>query len=168
MNKLSFKMKHPGKVKFFHPSKNGNLTVDDVASASKKVFTWACNANHEWQYSAQEMGKSKGCPYCTHARPSPEYNFATLHPAIASDWHPTKNHGKLPQDYLPQSGFKAVWSCKKNKTHIYRMRIADRTRNGDGCPYCSGRRISQGYNLLTEHPVIAAFVPSSSEGWCAI
>lgn len=94
-----------------------------------------------------------------------ENSLSYCHPEIAKEWHPIRN-GKLTPDKVSKSARKEVWwlgSCG----HEWKMNIGDRTRKegvrkdgkhikGQGCPYCSSKRILVGYNdLQTTNPELA-------------
>ena len=69
------------------------------------------------------------------------------------DWEKNNEIGHNPQCMLPGSNKKAWWKCKNG--HTWQAVIATRT-NGVGCPYCSNRRVWQGYNdLETTHQHLA-------------
>ena len=81
-------------------------------------------------------------------------DLASQFPDIAAEWHPTKNGLLTPCGVYKGSAIKAYWLC--SKSHEYMARIADRTKDHTGCPYCAGRKVLPGYNdLLTINPNIA-------------
>ena len=86
-----------------------------------------------------------------------EYNLAKMHPAIAEQWHPTKNLPLTPSDVMPGSNKKVWWICSKNQDHEWESLINNRTSrtNGTGCPYCSGNRVGEDNNLAVRYPEIA-------------
>ena len=51
------------------------------------------------------------------------------------------------------SDYIAWWICEYG--HSYKSRIANRTTNNHGCPYCSGRLAGYGNDLKTLYPEIA-------------
>ena len=55
---------HPELAKEWHPTKNGNLTVNDVSVSSNKKVWWKCNKGHEWQAIIGNRHKGNGCPIC--------------------------------------------------------------------------------------------------------
>ena len=80
--------------------------------------------------------------------------FLSEYPEIASEWHPTKNGELKPDKVTYGSNKKVWWLCPKD--HSYDAIISDRTRkNPRGCPQCSGRRVSEGNDLLSLFPKIA-------------
>ena len=80
-------------------------------------------------------------------------DLETLRPLIAKQWHPTKNGSLKPNQVSLHSQKKVWWKCSKD--HEYQQTIDKKVR-GDGCPYCSNRKVLAGYNdLKTLHPNIA-------------
>jgi len=54
----------------WHPTKNGDLTPNDVTAGSNKKVWWKCEQGHEWRaviYSRCKV-KSLGCPICNQGR----------------------------------------------------------------------------------------------------
>lgn len=46
------------------------------------------------------------------------------------------------------------WRCEKG--HSYRVIIAQRVQQGNGCPYCANRKVLVGFNdLATVQPLVA-------------
>ncbi len=72
-------------------------------------------------------------------------NLATLFPKIAKQWHPTMNGNITPEKVSAHSNKKFYWIC--NKGHSFDATPDKRVR-GSGCPYCSNRRLLQGFNDL--------------------
>jgi glutaredoxin len=66
---------NPELVAEWHPTKNGNLTPQDVTFGSKRVVHWMCSKGHEWSTRVKDRTYSKkptGCPYCHKATSYPE------------------------------------------------------------------------------------------------
>ena len=80
-------------------------------------------------------------------------NLKIKFPRIASEWDYEKNE-KLPQDFKPQSNKKAWFVCKEK--HSFETVIAKRTNRGDGCPYCSGRKVGYGNDFESNYPKLAS------------
>lgn len=84
-----------------------------------------------------------------------ENDLATVAPLIAAEWNYEKNGDLTPSQIARASGKEVWWKCEKG--HEYQMRVLNRTAQGQGCPYCSGKRVLPGYNdLLTTNPTLAA------------
>lgn len=138
----------------WHPRKNGALQPDGVTNFSNRKAWWLCQKGHEYQaVIGSRTGRGASCPYCSGKRPSEDNNLFANYPAIASEWHPTLNDGQTPSNFTKASNKKVWWLCPKG--HEYQAIISNRTRKGQGCPYCSGRRVSSENNLETLYPNLA-------------
>lgn len=122
----------------WHPEKNGGISAGDVSVFSNYNAWWRCKNGHEWQTSVEARAKqNSGCGYCSgHHLVTGENDLMTLFPEVASEWD-YGNNDKAPGDYKPTSPDKVSWVCKKG--HKWVAKIENRTRRGQGCPYCSGR-----------------------------
>ena len=122
----------------------------------KKVW-WTCSKGHDWQAEVKTRNAGTGCPYCSGKRAiNGENDLQTINPYLANEWNSEKNNGLTPMDVLPNSGKKVWWRC--NKGHEWQARIADRN-NGNGCPFCSGKKVLKGFNDLQ------TVNPSLTEEW---
>jgi ABC-type transport system substrate-binding protein len=61
------------------------------------------------------------------------------HPAIAAEWHPTKNGSLTPDQIVAGSHKKAWWKCPIGPDHEWWAYCYTRTSGRGGCPYCAGR-----------------------------
>lgn len=141
----------------WHPTKNGDLTPFDVSAGSGKKVWWLCEKGHEWQAQiCSRSKKSQGCPYCSGRRPIPgETDLATLKPAVAAEWHPTKN-GSLTPDQVSCFTHKEAWWLCPACGHEWKSSISNRSC-GNGCPRCSGKVLIVGANDLgSQNPELAA------------
>ena len=59
---------NPELAKEWHPTKNKNLTPNDVTQYSNKKVWWICKRNHEWSATVANRTYGKGCPYCSGRR----------------------------------------------------------------------------------------------------
>jgi hypothetical protein len=141
----------------WHPTKNGNLTPNDVVPGSEKQVWWQCHedAAHVWKIRVADRSKGTGCPYCSGRRATAENNLSVAYPDIASEWHPTKNGDVSPSDVTPNSDKHVWWQCSKDSSHVWESIIGNRTRLGRGCPYCAGQRVTPSNNLAAAFPEIA-------------
>ena len=62
----SLKTTSPELAKEWHPTKNGNLTADEVVSRSHQKIWWRCQKDfsHEWRSEIKSRFYGRGCPYC--------------------------------------------------------------------------------------------------------
>jgi hypothetical protein len=161
-SETSLQALYPQIAKQWHKTKNGKLRPCDLTSRSGKKVWWHCNRgpDHEWQASPGDLVAQKHrCPFCAHRRLSVTNSLQAMFPKIARQWHREKNGEVLPKDVYPFAQQKAWWTCPKNKEHVYEARIANRTANNSGCPYCDGRRI-----IAKENSLKARF-PDIAKDW---
>jgi hypothetical protein len=169
---------YPELVADWHPTKNGDLTPQDVrAGAQAKVWWKHSDPNcvdpegYEWEAVCDRVVTTakKGnqpCPACNGMGVVVGVNdLATTHPEVAADWHPTKNDF-LPTEVKATKGRVRVWwkhadpDCNVEGGHEWEALITNRTGRGSGCPACAknGSRFAvKGLNdLATVHPDLAA------------
>ena len=133
--------------------KNGDATPDNTSYGSTKKIWWKCNKGHEWQVPVNTRTSfNTGCPYCSGRYAIPGINdLATTSPELAAEWNYEKNNIK-PNEIMGRSGKKVWWCCPLG--HEYEAIVCDRVK-GNGCPYCAGKRILEGFNdLATRCPDI--------------
>lgn len=139
----------------WHPTKNGALTPDGVTTGSHKLVWWQCKKGHAWQATVKSRVEGCGCPVCANRAIIPGINdLATTEPALAAQWHPTKNGALTPRDVVAGTLRRVWWRCDKG--HEWQAAVASRV-NGAGCPVCAGKVIVPGENDLAAcFPAIAA------------
>jgi len=154
----------------WHPKKNRKLTPDDVLPGSTRRVWWKCpyGEDHEWRAAIGSRtgsgGNGRGCPFCAGQRTSLDYNLAEFFPEIASQWHPRLNKRLTAREVTPYSRRRVWWQCPEDSGHQWDMAVVQRTRRGDGCPYCSGRRLTPERSLAHLYPEIAAQWHPSKNG----
>jgi hypothetical protein len=115
----------------------------DVAAYDNRDYFWTCSNGHSWQASPANRRKGTACPYCKGKLPVVGINdFGTICPAVAAQWHPSKNGDSLPQHFLPNSHENVWWKCEDG--HEWKASIESRTR-GARCPICSNRQVRHRY-----------------------
>ena len=171
----SLKEKYPEIAAQWHPTKNGELTPEEVAPTSNKKVWWYLpyddpvteeHFDFEWEaIIANRTSRESGCPYLTNQAIWPGYNdLATKYPEIAAQWHPTKNGTLTPKEVAPGSGKKAWWYLPYDDPETgehfdfeWEAIIESRTLKNGGCPYLTNIAVWPGYNdLATKYPEIAA------------
>ncbi|MBX9923170.1 MAG: DEAD/DEAH box helicase family protein [Rhabdochlamydiaceae bacterium] len=142
----------------WHPTKNGTHLPNEVTVGSSRKVWWKCSngLDHEWEAVVHKRtSRGDGCPYCSGQKLSKSNSLATLHPDLASQLHPTKN-GELSAETLIAGSHKKVWwQCSKISDHKWEAVVHKRTSRGNGCPYCSGQKLSKSNSLATLYPDIA-------------
>ena len=129
----------PNLASQWHPTKNGKLTPYDITSGSSKKVWWKCDKgdDHEWEVSPDSRNSfDSGCPICSGKIIVRSNSLFKLYPLIANEWHPTKNGDLTPHSVGKGSKIDAWWQCSKDKKHIWKTNIGNRTRLSSGCPYC--------------------------------
>ena len=146
----SLKDEYPELASEWHPTKNGNLTPEQVTAGSHKVVWWkqpydapetGRHFDFEWRASvADRVLNGHGCPYLSGKAVCPGYNdLATKEPEIASELYDIKNHGMKADNIFAYSKRKFWWKCSKCG-HIWRAAVDKRTVRGSGCPHCLQHR----------------------------
>ena len=148
--------KNPALAAQWHPTKNGQLTPQEVSTGSSRKVWWICEKGHEWQATIASRSAGAGCPVCANRRIIPgENDFATTNPELAAQWHPTKNGALTPQIISHGYDRKVWWLCSRG--HEWRASPTTRVKMGAECPICSNYLALAGYNdLATTHPLVAA------------
>jgi len=154
---MSLASKFPKIAKEWHPTKNKDLTPNEVAPYSSKKAHWVCERGHVWAtvISSRTL-RNTGCPECFKQRQrllktgysskaTPKNNLQVSYPGVAKEWHPTKNKDISPKEIAPYSSKKAHWLCEKG--HEWEVPVFSRTRSKTKCPYCLGRKPSSKHNL---------------------
>lgn len=152
----SLATKFPNLIEEWNTKKNGSLTPDDVVAGSNKKAWWICKKGHEWKASigARTGPNGTGCPVCSGNKTIKETSLAAIRPEIAAEWHPTKNKDLSPEQISPQTSKKVWWQCLKNPEHVWKTGVSNRF-NGNGCPYCSGRKVTKQTSLLALNPELS-------------
>lgn len=125
---------------------NGDWLPETVTRGSHKKAWWRCLAGHHWQAEIKSRASGMGCPYCSNQRVLPGYNdLRTKMPALADQWHPTKNGALAPERITAGSNRKVWWQCARG--HTWAATISSRV-HGSGCPSCAKKRVEAGENDL--------------------
>jgi len=149
----------------WHPTRNGDLKPEDTAEFASRIVWFNCRAaGHEWSAKVgNRTALGQGCPVCAGQKVLPGVNdMETTSPALAAEWHPSRNGHLTPRDVFRSTARKFWWLCSLG--HAWEASANSRS-NGSNCPYCSGQRILVGYNdLATVQPGIAVEWDSERNG----
>ncbi len=141
----------PELAKEWDYEKNKDVTPDSIVAYYSKKVWWKCRkCNQSWQASPNARSKS-GCPYCSNTRISKGHNdLESNYPDLIKEWDYERNTSISPSQVPAGSEKKAWWKCQKG--HSWEATINSRAR-GNGCPYCSNKKVLPGYNdLFTTNP----------------
>lgn len=145
----------------WHPTKNGNLTAQQVTVKSSKKVWWLGSCGHEYEAKiANRTGLKSNCPVCSGRTVLPGFNdLATLNPQVAAQWHPTKN-GDLTAQQVTVGSAKNVWWLGECG-HEWEDSLSHR-KQGRTCPQCSYHNYSSNpENEIYEH--ILTYYPKASK-----
>lgn len=143
----------------WHPTRNRRLGPGNVMPHSSRKVWWQCrkDATHAWR--ARMLDRTKvpptGCPACSNHMVTPENSLAARAPAVAAEWHPTKNGRLRPDHVVAGTARKVWWQCQINPKHVWRAVVCSRTNQGVGCPVCANRLVTPDNCLSTLQPELA-------------
>lgn len=155
-NRLS--LAFPGVAAQWDYTKNFPLTPDKVSVGSTKRVWWVCDKSHSWSTmvcNRASKNNKTGCPYCTNQKVLPETSLSSRFPELIKFWDYDKNKVN-PGNIFPGTVKKFWWLCEKG--HSYEMSPNNKTNAfyKRGCPYCSGRRLSDDNRLSVLFPVLVS------------
>lgn len=128
--------KHPHLLTEWNVGKNGE-PPSTLSEFSNEPADWVCSMGHSYSSRISKRAQGQGCPVCSGKVVLIGGNdLASLNPAVAAEWHPTKNGLLRPDQFTANSGVKVWWVCEKN--HEWKTVIASRNA-GRGCHLCSSR-----------------------------
>lgn len=142
----------------WHPTRNGDVSPQDVLPQTNSRFWWKCSEgdDHEWEaYLPHRTADGQTCPFCRGCRPDSTTSLAAVNPELAKEWHADLNGDWAPAHVLPYAKARAWWKCPQGTDHVWEATVASRSY-GKGCPFCAGKRPSEGYNLAVCNPDVAA------------
>lgn len=159
------KVKYENSLEYFSQVNNMNYLLDEfssknellpreVSTGNTKPVWWICpECNSEYDMGTYYRTKMKcNCPYCAGKRVNHTNSLADNNPLISLEWNYSKNSGITPKEFTHSSSKKVWWLCSKG--HEWKTAINNRTNNGNGCPYCAGRKVGNDNNLTLTHPQI--------------
>lgn len=143
---------------------NGALTPETVSYGNGKKVWWRCEKGHTWQAVISSRSGGKGCPVCSGRMVAAGVNdLASVYPALAAQWHPSKNGKLTPQEVTSASNKRVWWKCPRG--HEWQTAVYSRTQDFTDCPYCTNRKVLAGFNdLATVQPRLAALWHPSLNG----
>jgi len=147
---------HPNIAAEWHPS--NTLPLEEATYGSDYKALWLCSkCEQTWRGTVWNRSNcSIRCPYCSGRKAIPGISdLYTLWPDLAKELHTTRNDTQLLKELVANSSKKVWWICPIG--HEWDCSVVNRTKKGQDCAYCSGKRILAGYNdLETLAPIVAA------------
>ena len=140
----------------WHPTKNGDMTADDLPIGSHNKVWWKCpeGPDHEWPTTPSKR-QAQGCPFCGSRRLSVTNSLSAKAPELARWWHPTKNGEVRPQDVMKGSGKKVWWKCPVADDHEWQAPPGNQEATRAKCPFCRNLYVSADNSLESLYPVTA-------------
>ena len=125
--------------------KNGDKNPNSIQYGCGIKVWWKCDKGHSFETTPNARTcKNAGCPYCSGKKVLKGFNdLLTTDPELAIEWDYEKNNIIFPDEISKGSNKKVWWKCPKG--HSYQAIIGNRTK-GEGCPYCSNRKVLSGFN----------------------
>lgn len=146
LNALS--VMNPSLAKEWHPRLNGDVTPDEIAVNSNRIFWWLCSrCGYSWRSACKTRNlQQTQCPAChQHRRQTMEFyikkevsqSLAQKLPQICHQWHDEKNAPLQPTDVGKYSQKQVWWRCHHCQ-HEWLASVISRTRTQKGrvCPNC--------------------------------
>lgn len=142
----SLKFVKPKLSEEWNINKNNGLLPENVSANSELFVWWKCKkCSNEWQATVHERNRGwRNCIKCK--------SLGFNNPALAKEWHHSKNKSITPFDVTYASNKEYWWIC--NKGHEYLTSIHSRNK-GSGCPYCSGHKLHEINSLATINPQLS-------------
>lgn len=123
-----------------------NARIEDVKLLEKMRF-------YKGLQSFTEESRYKEYLHCSISARI-EDSLGAKRPDLSIEWHPSKNYPLEPCNVSKGSHIIVWWQCKTHPDHVWEASIKSRAL-GNGCPYCSGRRVSSKNALSVMAPHIA-------------
>ena len=141
-----------------HP--DSDTKANEIMAGSGRKLLWLCKRGHTWRGAVASRNNGAGCPYCSGHRVLPGFNdLATVNPELAAQVHPDSD--TKANEIMAGSGRKLLWLCDRN--HRWKASVISR-KNGNNCPYCSGREPVVGKtDLATVNPKLAREISPNSK-----
>ena len=156
----SMRATNPELSEEFHPTKNGDLTPDNIIASTGKKLWWRCReCENEWENTGSHRAKrGQSCPACSNKAIHSDGRNSMLrtHSKIAAEFHPSKNNPHTTRSLVAGTNRKLWWVCNQCENE---WQAAGATRaEGHGCPSCSRTSVhSDGRNSMRKtHPELAA------------
>lgn len=141
-----------------------SMATKVTRGTSSKRLQWKCKKGHTWTASPNmRTGKGiSGCPVCHGSIVLAGANdIGTTHPHIASELVDQTVRTRL----VAGSNVRVEWKCEKG--HRYTSTPDKRISRKQGCPYCVGKRVMQGFNdVATTRPDVARSFADKSLARC--
>jgi hypothetical protein len=154
------KNSHPNLFKQILPEKNPGINLDRLTKGNDKKLTFLCenstpeNLHYYDQCLDRKInGNTLVCLYCN--------SFGHNFPHLLERWDYELNVGVDPFKVAKYDNKKYHFICKKpleygRPVHKYSNTLNHIAQRGDGCPYCSSKRVDYLNSLAFKNPQLAS------------
>ncbi len=126
--------------------KKNKIDPHYVSASSNKLAWWICSLGHSWKACVNDRNRGAKCPVCSNKKLLIGYNdLETKNPKLAKEFDLAKN-GIKPSQILFGSNKRVWWLCSSG--HSWSQKVMQRNNRGDGCPFCSNKKVQKGFNDL--------------------
>lgn len=136
---------HPFIAADYERAGTNPVPASEVIPGTTATADFACGTcGYRWSTAVcQRTRAGQGCPACFGSAVTPTNNLAVRYPELLEEWH--LDNTIQPTELRPASTQLVLWSCKKNRSHVWWAKPADRTRKdfGTGCPHCDSSGVSK-------------------------
>mgnify|MGYP000906751713 CR=1 FL=1 len=154
---------NPKLAKEWHPTKNVELTPNEVTTGSNRKAWWLGKCGHEWNSSIKNRVIGQSCPYCSNKKLLIGFNdMWTTNPQLASQLADPEDGYK----YMQSSSKKVDWKCNSCKSKISQKLISTINKQGLSCSKCcDGKSLPEKvmFNLLKYLDIY--FIPEKIFYW---
>ncbi len=146
------KTTHPMLAAEFDLARNYPSTPETLVAGVRKKLWWLCPLGHSYEAAGYSRVTGTGCAFCINKRVLTGFNdMATTHPELAAEFDHSRNQGVAPTEINAGTFKKLWWLCDQG--HSYVSPGVKRVGEGAGCPYCSNKRVIEGFNdMATRAP----------------
>ncbi|GHV96686.1 hypothetical protein AGMMS50293_30060 [Spirochaetia bacterium] len=152
----SLAVRFPEIAKQVHLALNNEIEINTIPYSSHLKIWWKCDQgfDHIWQATINSRtSMNLGCPICSGYKVTKSNSLSFVFPELALEWDYEKN--EMNPDHIYCRSSKVVWwKCPEGDDHRWKAQIKSRA-NGNGCPICSGRKVTKSNSLATKYPEIA-------------
>lgn len=160
---------YPRLLKIFHPDKNGDLDLHQINNGTTLAIWWLCpDCGSEWK---TRQPRNAGCRPCATKRralamttPQPGESLADLYPAVAAQWHPTKNCDLLPS-HIKETHTAAVWWLCPDCGRSWEVSPRNRIGGGAGCRRCASQTAARKRKMPKPGESLAEKFPELIAEW---
>ncbi len=146
--KKTFEDVRPDLAKYYRPELNDEQLMNEHTIFSQRIVM-CCDVCGEIQNRiiSQYTRKNRSEFLCGHCN-SLGVNF----PELLKEWHPTKNGDIDPFKISKYTHTRIWWKCAKG--HEWHVQCMQRSKSGNGCPYCGKHYLSETNSLIVNYPQI--------------